>query len=71
MSRIFAIATVSTVLLAGGAAISVTYQNSSSDSAQFEAFGELFASGVEASVLVPFVLMAGLALASLGVLSRA
>ncbi|WP_435551958.1 hypothetical protein [Natrinema sp. CGMCC1.2065] len=70
MTRIFAIVTLGVALLAGGGAISVAYQESSADSAQMDGIAELFASGVEISTILPFVMMVGLVIATLGVLAR-
>lgn len=71
MSRIFAITTLSIVLLAGTAMISVAYDNSSAQSEQLDGIVELFATGLDAAVVLPIALGVGLLLACLGVLARA
>jgi len=71
MSRIFALMTVGIVLLAGGTAVSVGYQESGASSAQLDGIAQLFATGIEISTILPIAMAVGLVLASLGVLARA
>lgn len=71
MSRIFVLMTVSTVLIAGGGALTIAQDDSGASGPQFDAITELFASGIEISTAVPLVLAAGLVIATVGVLSRA
>lgn len=70
MSRIFAAVALSTILFAGAAAIGIAEQNSGSESETLDGIAQLFATGLDASVVVPMALLVGLALATLGVFAR-
>lgn len=71
MSRIFAAAALATIVLAGSVGLSVAHDESGAESEQMDGIVELFAAGLEPTVVLPIAILAGLALASLGVLARA
>lgn len=70
MSRIFAAVALSTILLAGAGAIGIAEQESGSESETLDGITQLFASGLDAAVVIPIALLAGLVLATLGVFAR-
>lgn len=70
MSRIFAIATIGTVLLVGAAALGSAAENSGAEDPLMDDILAIFGTGLELGALVPLVLIVGLFLAILGVYGR-
>ena len=70
MSRIFAIATIGTVLLVGTAAIGSAAENSGSEAELLDDILAIFATSLEIGALVPIALAVGLVIAVLGVMAR-
>lgn len=70
MTRIFAIATIGTVLLVGTAAIGSAAENSGSEAELLDDIVAIFATSLEIGALVPIALAVGLVIAVLGVMAR-
>ena len=70
MSRIFAIATIGTLLLVGTAAIGSAAENSGSEAELLDDILAIFATSLEIGALVPIALAVGLVIAVLGVMAR-
>jgi len=70
MSRIFAFAGVTTVLVAGAVAVGVTFEGLSNPSTDATSVAETFASGFDLGMAVPVVLIVGMLLAALVVMNR-
>ena len=70
MTRIFAIATIGTVLLVGTAAIGSAAENSGSEAELLDDILAIFATSLEIGALVPIALAVGLVIAVLGVMAR-
>jgi len=70
MSRIFALAGVTTVLAIGGVAAGVAYEGLDAPSDDAQAITEIFASGFDIAAFVPFVLIIGMVIMALGVMNQ-
>jgi len=70
MTRIFALATIGTVLLVGTAAIGSAAENSGSEAELLDDIVAIFATSLEIGALVPIALAVGLVIAVLGVMAR-
>lgn len=70
MSALFALVAVALTLLVTATAMSLSYQNSGSTSAQLDEIMDLFGHGLEISSFVPFFILIALFVAVLGVWGR-